>query len=92
MEGSVCETSLQVRNSQGLHMRPAMLFVDMASQFACDIRVTSGDTEVDGKSIMQMTMLAAVRGTSLTVRAEGVDADKAIEALRDLVEVRRFDE
>ncbi len=92
MDGSVCETSLEIKNADGLHMRPAMQFVDLASKFKCDIQVSNVDIKVDGKSIMQMSMLAATCGTRLTVRAEGAEADKALEALRDLVEIKQFDE
>lgn len=92
MDSSVCETSLVIRNAEGLHMRPAMQFVDLASQFRCDIQVSNADIEVDGKSIMQMSMLAATCGTRLTLKASGDDADKALEALRDLVEIKQFDE
>jgi phosphocarrier protein HPr len=92
LDGSVCETSLEIKNTDGLHMRPAMQFVDLASKFRCDIQVSNADIKVDGKSIMQMSMLAATCGTRLTVRAEGAEADKALEALRELVEIKQFDE
>jgi phosphocarrier protein HPr len=87
----VHETSVQIKNPQGLHMRPAMQFVDLANRFAAEVLVSNGQTTADGKSIMQMSMLAATCGTRLTIRATGEDADKAVEALRDLVEVRMFD-
>ncbi len=86
------EINVEIKNSDGLHMRPAMLFVDVASRFRSDIKVSNGDTEVDGKSIMQMTMLAATVGAKLKITADGVDAEEALEALRELVEVRQFDE
>jgi len=88
----VGEATLEIKNADGLHMRPAMQFVDLASQFDCTITVSNGQTDADGKSIMQMSMLAATCGTRLKITAEGPDADKAIEALRELVEVRLFDE
>ncbi|UCD52065.1 MAG: HPr family phosphocarrier protein [Phycisphaerales bacterium] len=88
----VGEATLEIKNADGLHMRPAMQFVDLASQFDCNITVSNGQTDADGKSIMQMSMLAATCGTRLKITAEGPDADKAIEALRELVEVRLFDE
>jgi phosphocarrier protein HPr len=88
----VSETTMEIRNADGLHMRPAMQFVDLASRFDCEVSVSNGQTTADGKSIMQMSMLAATCGTRLTVRAEGPDADKAIEALRELVEIRLFGE
>jgi phosphocarrier protein len=83
---------MEIRNADGLHMRPAMQFVDLASRFDCEISVSNGPADADGKSIMQMSMLAATCGTRLNVRAEGPDAAKAIEALRELVEIRLFGE
>ena len=75
-----------IRNRLGLHARPAMTFVDLASEFQSRVTVTRGDQTVDGKSIMQMLMLAATQGTELDVVAEGADADKAIAKLTELVE------
>lgn len=92
MEKSVCEASVEIKNADGLHMRPAMQFVDVASRFKCDITVSNDKNSVDGKSIMQMSMLAATCGTKLKIRAEGADAQKALEDLRELVEVKMFDE
>ncbi len=91
MAKKVHETSVQIKNPQGLHMRPAMQFVDLANRFAAQVLVSNGQATADGKSIMQMSMLAATCGTRLTIRATGEDADKAVDALRDLVEVRMFD-
>ncbi|MHC4076042.1 MAG: HPr family phosphocarrier protein [Planctomycetota bacterium] len=92
MEKTVCETSVEIKNADGLHMRPAMQFVDLASQFESEITVGNGETDVDGKSIMQMSMLAATVGTKLKIKAIGDDAQKAIESLRVLVEDKMFDE
>jgi phosphotransferase system HPr (HPr) family protein len=92
LEKSVRQTTVEIKNADGLHMRPAMLFVDMASQFYSDITVSNGRSNVDGKSIMQMSMLAATCGTKLTIKADGADAEKAIDALRQLVEVKMFNE
>jgi phosphotransferase system HPr (HPr) family protein len=85
---SALETTVEVKNPEGLHMRPAMQFVDKASQFRSLITVRNGDTEVDAKSIMQMSMLAATCGTKLVIRAEGDDAETAIRTLQELVESR----
>jgi len=81
-----CEAEVEIKSADGLHMRPAMQFVDLASQFESNIKVTSHDCSVDGKSIMQMTMLAATQGTRLKIVAEGSDADKAIQVLQGLFE------
>jgi phosphotransferase system HPr (HPr) family protein len=92
LEKLVCEIGVEIRNADGLHMRPAMQFVDVASEFDCEITVSNDETSVDGKSIMQMSMLAATYGTKLKIRAQGGDAQKAVEALRELVEEKKFDE
>ena len=92
LEKLVGKATVEIKNADGLHMRPAMQFVDLASQFDCEVTVSNGKTEADGKSIMQMSMLAATCGTRLKVTVEGADAEKAIEAVRELVEVRMFDE
>ena len=92
MEKIVCESQVQIKNVDGLHMRPAMQFVDAANRFESDIIVSNDQIEADGKSIMQMSMLAATCGTKLKIRVEGVDAQQAIDALRILVEERHFDE
>ena len=92
MTEPVCEIEVMIKNADGLHMRPAMQFVDVASKFDSDIKVSNEDTSVDAKSIMQMTMLAATFGTKLKVRAKGSDAHEAVEAIRHLVEDKLFDE
>ncbi|HEX8915474.1 MAG TPA: HPr family phosphocarrier protein [Humisphaera sp.] len=78
-----------VSNKLGLHARPAMQFVDVANQFASEIKVTKGGEEpgeADGKSVMQMIILAATEGTPLTIDATGDDADKAVAELVALFE------
>ena len=87
-----CHIEVEIKNPQGLHMRPAMQFVDVASNFKCDVTVSNGQNCVDGKSIMQMSMLAATYGTKLTIKAEGADAKEATHALKQLVEEKHFDE
>jgi phosphocarrier protein HPr len=92
LEKVVCQAEVEIRNADGLHMRPAMQFVDVANRFECDIAVSNTENTVDGKSIMQMSMLAATCGTRLSIRAEGTDAAEAVESLRELVEEKMFDE
>jgi phosphocarrier protein HPr len=77
--------SVRVVNRLGLHARPAMTFVDLATTFKSAVTVAKGDTCVDGKSIMQMMMLAASQGSDLVITAKGPDAPAACEALRQLV-------
>jgi phosphocarrier protein HPr len=85
------ETTVTITNRLGLHARPAMTFVDLASTFACEVTVKKDDTEVDGKSIMQMMMLAAAQGSSLLIVCDGDDAQDAAAKLKGLVE-SGFDE
>ena len=92
MQNTTYETEVQIKNTDGLHMRPAMQFVDVANQFECDIKVSNDKNSVDGKSIMQMSMLAATCGTKLRIKAIGSDAKLAVEAQQKIVEERHFDE
>ena len=82
---------MTIANRLGLHARPAMSFVEVATNHKCAVKVRRGDQEVDGKSIMQMMMLAATKGTSLEIVCEGDDAPAALAALVELVN-RGFDE
>jgi phosphocarrier protein len=78
-----------VTNKLGLHARPAMQFVDLANQFTSQIMVTKGGEEpgeADGKSVMQMIILAATQGTELKITAEGEDAATAVAKLAELFE------
>ncbi|MEE8459233.1 MAG: HPr family phosphocarrier protein [Phycisphaerales bacterium] len=77
-----------IANKLGLHARPATLFAEMASGVEADIKVRRCDygDAVDGKSIMQMMMLAATTGTEIEITAAGNDASQAIETLVKLVE------
>ena len=82
---------LEILNQRGLHARAAAKFVKIAGAFEAQIDVCHGGTEVCGTSIMGLMMLAASKGTVISVRAAGEDAEAAIEALATLVR-NRFDE
>lgn len=86
-----CTVTVTIVNRLGLHARPAMAFVDLASGFQASISVARGGQTVDGKSIMHMMMLAATKGTQLQITAEGPDAEQACAALKALVD-SGFDE
>ncbi len=79
-----CEVT--IKNQLGLHARAAAKFVHLASRFHAHIRVGRGGRVVDGKSIMGILLLAAARGTTIEITAEGADAQDALAALCDLVE------
>lgn len=76
---------LHIRSRQGLHARPAALFVQVANRFKSAIRVRRGRREVDGKSIMGLLTLAASRGATIEVTAQGADAADAMRALEQMV-------
>lgn len=92
MVEELCEATLEIRNLYGLHMRPAMMFAELSATFESEIKVKSGDLEVDGKSVAEVMMLGLPNGAKMNVVASGADASRAIEAIKDLVEVRLFDE
>lgn len=84
--------NVRLVNRNGLHARPAHLFVQVANRFRSDVRVANGGGEpVDGKSIMSMMMLAAPHGAELSIRAEGPDAEAQVKALCELI-ASGFDE
>jgi len=77
--------SVTVTNALGLHARAAARFVHLAARFASKIRVSRDTKVMDGKSIMGILLLAAARGTILTITAEGPDEAAAVQSLIDLV-------
>ena len=79
--------SVRLPNRNGLHARPAHLFVQTANSFGAEVRVgRQGGDLVDGKSIMSMMMLAAEYDSLLEIEADGDDEEKAVAALCELVE------
>lgn len=76
---------VKIKNRLGLHARPAMMFVDAATGVRSDVTVKGNGEEVDGKSIMQMMMLAATQGVELEITAVGDDAEDACRMLEELV-------
>ncbi len=85
------ERSVTIVNKLGIHARPAAEIVKLASRFRSDITIVRDDLEVNGKSIMGVIMLAAERGATIVLRAEGEDSDAALDALTALV-AERFGE
>jgi phosphocarrier protein len=72
-------------NKNGLHARPAAEIVKLAAKFQSEITIVKDDLDVNGKSIMGVMMLAAEHGSTILLRAEGPDADAALDALATLV-------
>ena len=82
---AVINKKVIVKNKQGLHARPAALFVQLANKFESNITVKKDKERVNGKSIMGILMLAAGQGSQIVIEAEGVDAEEAIMELEKLV-------
>lgn len=77
-----------IENRNGLHARPAAMFVKISSRYRAEVWVEKDGERVNGKSIMGLMMLAAGKGSRLQVIAEGTDAEKAVAEIKNLVETR----
>jgi phosphotransferase system HPr (HPr) family protein len=81
----VNERQVTVQLSQGLHARPATLFVKLAASFSSEIGVKKEDKHVNGKSIIGVMSLAVAKGHTVTLTAEGADARLALDALEQVL-------
>ncbi|HEY7479808.1 MAG TPA: HPr family phosphocarrier protein [Gemmatimonadales bacterium] len=79
------EREARIVNQEGLHARPAAKIVRLASTFDAEVELFKDGVAVNGKSIMGVMMLAAECGSSIMVRADGPDAEQAVEAISQLV-------
>jgi len=80
------EQPFAIINKLGLHARASALFVKTASQFKSDITVFREGIEVNGKSIMGIMMLAAAKGTEITLQVSGSDESEAFQKLGELIQ------
>ena len=85
------ERDFEIKNKLGLHARAAAKLVHIAARFTADIKIRKGDEEVDGKSILGILLLAAGRGSVITLKADGEDERDALDAIEKLIE-SKFDE
>lgn len=79
------ERTATIVNKLGIHARPAAEIVKVAAKFKSEITIIRDDMEVNGKSIMGVMMLAAECGATILLKAEGDDADAALDALARLI-------
>jgi phosphocarrier protein HPr len=82
------ERRVTVVNAHGIHARPAAEIVKTAARFSSSIKLEKDGLKVNGKSIMGVMMLAAECGSEVIIRAEGADADAAVDALAELIASR----
>jgi phosphocarrier protein len=87
----VIAKEIEIKNKLGLHARAAAKLVHTAARFKSSIKIKKGDEEVDGKSILGILLLAAGKGSIITVRAEGEDEAEAVDAIEKLIDAK-FDE
>jgi len=80
------EITVTIHHPAGLHARPAALFVQTAQRFASTVEVRLGERRANGKSILSILTLGANQGASVTIAAEGDDAQQALASLQALVE------
>jgi phosphocarrier protein HPr len=78
------EITLVINNKVGLHARPAALFVQTANKFKSTITAKNGDVTANAKSILNVLTLGANKGSELKITAEGVDAEQALQAIKEL--------
>lgn len=85
---AIVERDVVLTNKMGLHARPSTQIATTAGRFAADIQLEKGGLVVDAKSVLELLMLAAECGSTLTIRADGADADDAVAAVAGLIESR----
>jgi phosphotransferase system HPr (HPr) family protein len=81
MNGAPLQRKVMLANPNGLHMRPSAAFVEIAGRFQCNVTVTHDGKSVNGKSLWDLLLLAAMPGSELTLEADGPDASAALDAL-----------
>ena len=77
----IIKKKIKIRNPQGLHARPASIFVKIANRFESEVTVKKGSEAVNGKSIMGLMTLAANQGSTLELEVSGRDAEQAMTEL-----------
>jgi phosphocarrier protein len=85
---SRCQRSVTIENKRGLHARASMAFVTLATSHSVELTVEKDGNAASGTSILDLMMLGAARGDTITISAEGDGAEDAVHALAQLVESR----
>jgi phosphocarrier protein HPr len=92
MNGETLQRKVVITNPQGLHMRPLSAFAQLAGQFQSRVTVYKNGQSVNGKSPLELMLLAAEQGTELTLEVAGPDARAALDALAVLLAAPSVDE
>jgi phosphocarrier protein HPr len=80
------ETTIVIQNESGLHARPAALLVQEAGKYESQVQLVKAGKQVDAKSLLGVMSLSVRKGDEITIRAEGNDAEAAVNGLRSLIE------
>ena len=80
------KTDITISNKLGLHARAAAKLTKLAAGYPCEVWMSKGERRINAKSIMGVMMLAAARGSTLVIEADGADEREAVEALRQLID------
>jgi phosphotransferase system HPr (HPr) family protein len=92
MNGEPLRRTVTITNPQGLHIRPASAFAQLAGTFRSRVTVWKETKGVDGRSPLELLLLAALPGTELIVEVDGEDAEAAVDALAELLAAPCVDE
>jgi phosphotransferase system HPr (HPr) family protein len=92
MSGERWQQKVVVTNPAGLHLRPAAAFAKLAGTFQCTVTVCKEGRRVNGKSLLELTLLAAEQGSELLVEATGAGAAEAVQSLAELLARADWDE
>ncbi len=82
------EATTTIENKTGIHARPASLFVQTASKFKSKVQIKAKGKTVDAKSILMIMSMGLVKGTEITISADGPDEADAVQTLKDLVDAK----
>lgn len=85
-EISMTDATIMIENKTGIHARPASVFVQTATKFKSKVQIKAKGKTVDAKSILMIMSMGLVKGTEITIVADGPDEAEAVKALKELVE------
>lgn len=80
------QETITIENQTGIHARPASIFVQTATKFKSKIQLQAKGKTIDAKSILMIMSMGLVKGTEVTIIADGPDEAEAVKALKDLIE------
>ena len=86
------DKTLTILNQRGLHARAAAKFAETIATFSCKVAVSKNKETVSGNSIMGLLMLAASKGTTIQISMSGIDAERAMQKIVELVDNKFYEE